>query len=122
MLTRPLSTRREAMCLICKTKSNDHVLSPSRRSALARMGAFSMMAAGTLFSTAHAAAPPKPDNVLSPDEALERLMEGNERYASGNATIRDFESTRSLLAKGQNPYASLLSCADSRVSPELCFD
>src|SRR5690606_28019741 len=53
---------------------------------------------------------------------LERLMEGNERYASGNATIRDFESTRSLLAKGQNPYASLLSCADSRVSPELCFD
>lgn len=110
------------MCLICKNKSRDKVLSPSRRSALAKIGAVSMMAASSLFSQAHAASAPKLVNVLSPDDALERLMQGNERYAAGKTVPRDFASTRSLLATGQNPYACLLSCADSRVSPELCFD
>lgn len=111
------------MCLMCENKSrNNNVLSPSRRSALAKIGAISMMAAGSLFSQALAAPPPKPENILTPDEALERLMKGNKRYASGHTTPREFASTRSVLATGQNPYASLLSCADSRVSPELCFD
>ncbi|HEY9573450.1 MAG TPA: carbonic anhydrase [Pusillimonas sp.] len=82
----------------------------------------SMAGVSGLFGQAYAAAPPKPDNILLPDQALERLMQGNARYASNASTHRDFASTRAALATGQNPYACLLSCADSRVSPELCFD
>lgn len=67
-------------------------------------------------------APPKPENTLSPDEALQRLLAGNERYFTSNTKSRDFESTRDASIAGQNPYACILSCADSRVSPELCFD
>jgi carbonic anhydrase len=65
---------------------------------------------------------PLPENVLTPDEALERLMAGNRRYVSGESTPLDFNDERALLVSGQNPYASILSCADSRVSPEFCFD
>jgi len=67
-------------------------------------------------------APPKPENTLTPDEALQRLLEGNERYFTSNSKARDFQSTRDASMTGQNPYACILSCADSRVSPELCFD
>lgn len=71
---------------------------------------------------AAAEGPPLPNNVMTPDAALKRLMAGNERYVSGKTNVRDFSQTRAALAKSQNPYASILSCADSRVSPELCFD
>jgi carbonic anhydrase len=65
---------------------------------------------------------PLPENVLTSDEALERLMAGNRRYVSGESRSLDFNEERALLVSGQNPYASILSCADSRVSPEFCFD
>lgn len=67
-------------------------------------------------------APPKPENVLSPDAALERLMAGNQRYVEGVARRHDFKSEREALSKGQNPYAGILSCADSRIAPEYAFD
>jgi carbonic anhydrase len=66
--------------------------------------------------------PPKPENVLSPDAALARLMAGNERYVRGTATPRNFTRERELLTRGQNPFAGILSCADSRVASEYCFD
>lgn len=66
--------------------------------------------------------PPKPENVISPDEALKRLIAGNARYVNNTPTVSDFASTRAALTAGQNPYACILSCADSRISPELCFD
>lgn len=65
---------------------------------------------------------PKPENVLTPDQALERLMAGNERYVSGKSEPLDFHDVETALIKGQNPYATILSCSDSRVSPEHCFD
>lgn len=65
---------------------------------------------------------PKPENVLTPDQALERLMQGNERYVSGNSKPLDFHDVKTSLVKGQNPYATILGCSDSRVSPEHCFD
>ena len=65
---------------------------------------------------------PKLDNVLTPDEAFARIMAGNARYISGRTTYRDFQSARDAVSVGQNPYACVLSCADSRVSPEFCFD
>jgi carbonic anhydrase len=67
-------------------------------------------------------APPKPENVLSPDNALKRLMEGNARYVTGVSRRHDFTHERELLSTGQNPFAAVLSCADSRIAPEYCFD
>lgn len=111
------------MCIECRRSTPDTtVASPSRRSVLAAMGAVAMMGTTGLFTQARAAQTPKPGNVLTPDEALARLIRGNERYVSNKAGARDFASTRSALASGQNPYACILGCADSRVGPELCFD
>jgi carbonic anhydrase len=66
--------------------------------------------------------PPKPQNEISPDAALKRLMKGNERYVDGVSRRHDFTYEREALAGGQNPYASILSCADSRIAPEYAFD
>jgi len=65
---------------------------------------------------------PKPANVLTPDAALNELMQGNQRYVKGLTRRHDFRSERAALALGQNPYVGLLSCADSRVGPEFAFD
>jgi carbonic anhydrase len=66
--------------------------------------------------------PPIPENVLSPEAALERLMKGNERYVTNQSTPLNFKEERLDLVRGQNPFACILSCSDSRVSPEFCFD
>jgi carbonic anhydrase len=71
---------------------------------------------------ANVKAPPKPENVLSPDAALDRLMKGNARYIEGVSRRHDFKHEREALTKGQNPFAAVLSCADSRIAPEYCFD
>jgi len=59
---------------------------------------------------------------LSPDAALKRLQEGNARYVEGLARRHDFKHEREALVGGQNPYAAILSCADSRIAPEYAFD
>lgn len=60
---------------------------------------------------------------LSPDQALQRLLEGNKRYVVGNL-LRPHQSParRIEVAEGQHPFASILGCSDSRVPPELIFD
>ena len=60
---------------------------------------------------------------LSADEALLQLKAGNERFVAG--TLRFSTVQKEILAdlaKGQHPYATILSCSDSRVPPELVFD
>lgn len=49
-------------------------------------------------------------------------MDGNARYAANTLNERDFSSDRAARVQGQYPIAQILSCADSRVSPELAFD
>jgi carbonic anhydrase len=61
---------------------------------------------------------------LSPDEALKMLKEGNERYLSGKPQYpQQGRERRALTAgQGQHPFATVLSCSDSRVPVELIFD
>jgi len=95
----------------------------ARRSALKLVAA---AAAGLAIAPAALAAspktPPKPENAISPDAALDRLMKGNARYVEGVGRRHDFKHEREALSKGQNPFAAILSCADSRIAPEYCFD
>ena len=56
-------------------------------------------------------------------EALVRLREGNERFLRGEARFPTVQKEiLADLAKGQQPYATILGCSDSRVPPELVFD
>jgi len=57
------------------------------------------------------------------EEALERLVAGNERFVRGEARFPTVQKEiLAALAKGQRPYATVLGCSDSRVPPELIFD
>jgi carbonic anhydrase len=57
------------------------------------------------------------------DEALQKLMDGNKRYVSGQLIKKDLGDTkRKELLKGQKPFATVITCSDSRVPPELLFD
>jgi carbonic anhydrase len=77
--------------------------------------------AGVEFAT------PRPvlaQSKLSPDAALQELMDGNRRFTSGHLT--SFEQDLAILKQNtiekQEPFAAVLSCADSRVPVELVFD
>lgn len=59
---------------------------------------------------------------LTPDEALEKLKAGNAKFvAAPELCETDMLTTRAAVAKGQSPWATVLTCADSRLSPELLF-
>ena len=108
------------MCQLCDVVPSGQT---SRRSFLA---AAACTAAGLAFappiSAKETKPPPKPQNVLAPDAALDRLVKGNLRYVEGVSRRHDFKHEREALATGQNPFAGILSCADSRIAPEYAFD
>ncbi|MBI4698651.1 MAG: carbonic anhydrase, partial [Nitrospirae bacterium] len=57
------------------------------------------------------------------DDPSSRLLNGNKRFVSGEIAKKDIgEGRRQELAKGQHPFATVLSCSDSRVAPEIIFD
>src|SRR5436309_10261981 len=62
--------------------------------------------------------------MISAREALERLREGNRRFVSGarSSDTRTNQTRRSELAAGQEPFAIILGCSDSRVPAEIVFD
>jgi carbonic anhydrase len=60
---------------------------------------------------------------LTGDEALARLLDGNRRFVAGQPLHpNQSPERRSMLAAGQQPFAFVLGCYDSRVSHELVFD
>ena len=65
-----------------------------------------------------------PPSAVTPEEGLQRLKDGNERFLRGEAVFSTAPSKETLadLAKGQHPFATILGCSDSRVPPELIFD
>jgi carbonic anhydrase len=102
-------------------QDSHHGFAPTRRGVL--IGASAM---GLLWASGAQAKetkkPPKPENVISSDASLKRLMAGNARYVEGVSRRHDFRHEREALTGGQNPYAAILSCADSRIAPEYAFD
>jgi carbonic anhydrase len=85
-----------------------------------------LLAAGALFliSTMASASGGSVTPVITADEALQKLLEGNQRYAANQMIAQTLcdAATRQSLTKGQSPYAIILCCADSRVPPEIVFD
>ncbi len=57
------------------------------------------------------------------NQSLNNLIEGNERFVSGNLKVMDTSLSKiESLVAGQKPYAVVIGCSDSRVSPELVFN
>lgn len=106
--------------------SNDsHAHGASRRQFLqtALAGAVVGIAAQSGVRVAYArSAPPRAN--LSPDGALEELLAGNRRFSANQltSTRQDLTSLREKTVEKQEPFAGVLSCADSRVPVELVFD
>ncbi len=60
---------------------------------------------------------------MSPDQALQKLLEGNKRYTAAKLKHPNQESVRrEEVAMGQHPFALIIGCSDSRVPPEIIFD
>jgi carbonic anhydrase len=61
---------------------------------------------------------------MTPDAALNRLMQGNGRFVAGklDSFNEDLDILKQNNVAGQEPFAAVLSCADSRVPVELAFD
>ena len=100
----------------------------SRRFALATLPVVALAAAAC--STTQSAEevskevgpPPRP---ATPQQAVEVLMQGNARFAARTPQVRDTADIEILwtqVATGQEPFAMVLGCADSRLAPELVFD
>ncbi len=111
------------MCNVCGDAQHEPQV--SRRDFL-RTGALAALVPWSI-DVAIAADPPAPGappppNAIAPLDALKRLMDGNARYAANAPNERDFSSGRAARVQGQYPIAAILSCADSRVAPELAFD
>src|SRR6266436_1499153 len=79
---------------------------------------------GSASQLARAADPAHPDQPsVAPTEAISKLKEGNSRYTSGSLQHPgQTTERRTELAKTQHPFATIISCSDSRVPPEIVFD
>ena len=88
----------------------------SRRRFLAGVGAASLLATSDL--------PALQAMPTTPEAALQRLMEGNKRFAANrlSSVSEDLQMLRDHTVGKQEPFAAVLSCADSRVPVELIFD
>jgi carbonic anhydrase len=88
--------------------------------------AFCFLLVGFLSSNqlARAADPAHSDQAsVAPADAIAKLKEGNGRYTSGNLQHPgQTAERRTELANTQHPFASIVSCSDSRVPPEIVFD
>lgn len=58
----------------------------------------------------------------TPEQALQTLLAGNQRYQDGAGTAENPPEAHADLKEGQSPFAGIIRCADSRVAPEIVFD
>jgi carbonic anhydrase len=92
----------------------------SRRHLIGALSAAVVAGSNTPGRWAQAAEPAKPS--VTPDVALKRLMDGHAKYLANKASLGDYAAGRAKRATGQSPIATILSCSDSRVPPELIFN
>lgn len=101
--------------------TQDRALGLSRRRFLVTTAAGTLLAAGI---EGMSAAPAGAQSTLTPDQALKELADGNARFRSGK--LSSFSEDLSILKQKtvdkQEPFAAVLSCADSRVPVEILFD
>jgi carbonic anhydrase len=103
------------MCANCKNEGIG-------RRDLIRLGAAGVVALGLGGVSARARAAEAAPTALSPADALAALKSGNERFVSHPELCSvDLAQSRSAVAGHQAPWATVVSCADSRVPPELIF-
>ena len=97
-----------------------------RRTLLARAGAVaaaSLLAGPTFVASATAQALTKADrDAMTPDQVIDLMKRGNERFRSGSPKDRDWLGQQRATAAGQYPKAVLLSCIDSRAPAEVVMD
>lgn len=97
----------------------------SRRRFLAGLGGVAGAAAlgpaelADAYYAGHGQRAPHPK---TPTEALRLLQAGNKRYRKEKLQLRDYSPVGELRASKQMPFAAIVTCADSRISPELVFD
>jgi carbonic anhydrase len=92
------------------------------RRDLMKFGAAAAIALATAGAWPAARAVEGAPTSLSPQEALAKLKEGNERFVSQPKLCSiDLAASRAEVAGHQAPWATIVSCADSRVPPELIF-
>ena len=86
---------------------------------LAVAGAIAILTAWTCGSS-----PTSGGALPSPVEALQKLTEGNERFVTGKCTHPRIDAKRLLetAENGQHPFATVITCSDSRVPVEVLFD
>jgi carbonic anhydrase len=83
---------------------------------LLAIAALSITTTRTAIAAAH-------EPTISAEQALQLLLEGNQRYVAGKLEHPNQTPTRRAeVAKGQHPFAAVLACSDSRTSPEIIFD
>jgi carbonic anhydrase len=99
-----------------RTTTQHHVI--TARPLLPLAAALAILAAsGAAVLAADKTAP------VQPEEALKRLLQGNERFIAGTSTLTTKDARRRTeVAQGQKPFAIVVSCSDSRVGPEVVFD
>lgn len=127
MKSKGISAQRTGMacgCEICSTAP----ASGEKDADLARRGFLCSAVASTVAvlagGTVMRARPASAQSTLTPDEALKAMMDGNERYVGGQlqSLNEDLSILKAKTAEKQEPFAAILSCADSRVPVEFVFD
>ncbi len=102
------------MCPICDPHHS------SRRSFMSLVAAG--VSTGLMLSAPRARAAGGATTTVTADEALAKLKAGNDKYVkSPQVCAAELASSREHVAKAQAPWATIVSCADSRVPPELLF-
>jgi carbonic anhydrase len=120
--------KRSGLVPVTATCRCGNCLAGEEGADLSRRGFLAQTLAGAGAALAGAALsyspPARGQSTMTPDAALKALMDGNQRYVQGQlqSLNEDLSILKARTAEKQEPFAAILSCADSRVPVEFVFD